>query len=202
MANVALCYRPLRASTGIYNPLTKDSGTLGYFARDEFQAPWIISCHHVLIGPGIHPQKIYQPDDQTVDDWIAETNAARMDPGLDIAAARVRPGVRFAPEIAGLGALDEPTPAFVGMRVFKVGMRTGLTEGTVASVTNDDITIQPGAFQPAAYRLSDRGDSGSLWIEQSTFSPVGIHYAGNVAGAELAHARPIDIVLRTLRLSL
>lgn len=202
MANPALCYRPLRASTGIYNPLTHDSGTLGYFGRDELQQPWIVSCHHVLIGPGGHPQKIYQPDDQTPADWIAETDASRLDATLDIAAARVRPGLFVEFEIAGLGALHDPTPALIGMRVFKVGVRTGLTEGVVVSVAPDDVTIHLAPFQPAGYRLSDRGDSGSLWIAQSTFRPVGFHYAGNVAGAELAHARPLDLVFKTLRLSL
>jgi hypothetical protein len=200
MPNSALAYRPLRASTGIYNPATNDSGTLGCFARDLAGTRWMISCHHVLIAPGTHPQKIYQLSDTVAEDWVAETDAARLDATLDIAAARIRSGIEVVDEIAGLGPVGPVAAAAVGMRVFKIGVRTGLTEGVIATVSPTLIEIVPAVGHPGEYQLSDRGDSGSLWIQQRTLSPIGLHFQGNVGGGETAHARPLSLVLSTLSL--
>jgi hypothetical protein len=202
MTNYALAYRPLRASTGIFNPATNDSGTLGFFGRDTMGAPWMISCHHVLIASATHPQKIYQLADTDVEDWVAETDPVRADAELDIAAARIRAGVEVVEEIAGLGPIGPVAPPFVGMRVFKVGVRTGLTEGVIATVGPLRIEIVPASTHPLGYQLSDRGDSGSLWIQQRTLSPVALHYQGNIAGGEMAYARPLSLVLSTLALSM
>lgn len=67
-----------------------------------------------------------------------------------------------------------PLPA-EGTRVFKIGAKTGLTNGVVSVSSEDRFYIRPGVqFQ----ELTLPGDSGSFWLKEGTFEFVGMHVAG------------------------
>jgi hypothetical protein len=84
----------------------------------------------------------------------------------------------------------------------KSGAKTGVTEGVVLSVSDSQIVIGKSDDTPEGYMLSDVGDSGSLWVRADDRAPVGLHFEGNLSGAEFAKARPIRLVLDTLKLKM
>jgi hypothetical protein len=97
----------------------------------------------------------------------------------------------------GIGRLGEPVDPAVGMEVVKSGAATGLTEGTIRSITAGRVEIRPLNL-PDDYQLSDGGDSGAVWIEKNTFSPVVLHQGSTNEG--FAIGRAIKEVLTALNL--
>jgi hypothetical protein len=86
---------------------------------------------------------------------------------------------------AFLAASDLPN-----LRVFKSGARTGMTFGVIASTTADghdevswgrgqlSIVPDPDPAFANATAVSDRGDSGSIWVHLASLRPVGLHHTG------------------------
>jgi len=106
--------------------------------------------------------------------------------------------------IMGLG---DPTPApkwaVPGMVVTKTGRTTNTTEGTVLSV-NTTSNVNYGSCGTARFigqtvifpaSFSDSGDSGSVILEQSTNTPVGLLFAGNAVSTI---ANQINFVYATM----
>lgn len=204
MRSPYMSYRPLRCGVAITSAGVGQYGTLGFFGKSADGAAWLVSCYHVLCrvdfsayAPG---EAVFQPEPGAEPQPVART-ADRADKALDCAAARLEAGVVGRNEVLSLGAFA-PTAAAaaVGMRVFKFGAITELTEGVIVSATAAEIVIDAEPSFPAAYELSKVGDSGSLWFEQGTFRPVGLHREGERGGRRVK-ASPVGAVLTALGLS-
>ncbi len=179
MNNADLQYRPLLGGISLLNARVAEPGTLGYFGRDALGATWIISAYHVLcnsdLSPYVADEAIYQPAAEYAPYHVATTHAAKANVQLDCAAARLDTRATVLNAQLALGAVAVPKAAAVGMRVCKSGAVTGVTEGVITQVDGDTIQIAADIAFDANYVLSDAGDSGSLWLEQSTRAPVGLH---------------------------
>jgi hypothetical protein len=197
-------FRPLRGGIAISNPSNHGGklGTLGMVATSDGLDRWIVSAYHVLGREGTEPfadgEGISQP-------WntepVAFVSSARAHRELDCAAARIATGVGAVGEILGIGPLAPPIEPVVGLRVMKMGRTTGLTEGTISKVSENQIEIVPLARFPPEYEVADVGDSGAVWVEQWTHAPVALHVASEPYGPERAFAVPINKVLTTLGLT-
>ncbi|KXX70930.1 hypothetical protein [Flammeovirga sp. SJP92] len=92
-----------------------------------------------------------------------------------------------------------------GMKVQKVGQRTGHTFGIIQKVKNNTVTIIPNPDKPTSNEISRGGDSGSLWVtdEEVNFKAVALHRAGEPDGhnyKDKAFAIPIKRVLNALQI--
>lgn len=198
-----LLYRPVRAGTSIVNERINQPGTLGLIAKDAAGAAWMVSCYHVLcevdLKAYVKDEAIFQPAAVVAGNQIAVTRKAKADAVLDCAAAQVQAGIKVSNEVLGIGAIPGVAAAVVGMRVIKSGGESGITEGIVSAVDGKAITIEIIDGYPDDYELSDRGDSGSAWLELGTHKAVGLHNSGNVGEATAA---PMQSVLDSLGLKL
>ncbi len=107
-------------------------------------------------------------------------------------------------EILGVG---EPTPALAtataGMAITKSGRTTGVTTGSVTAV-NSTVNVNYGGSCGGSARfvgqittsasLGSGGDSGSIVLESSTLTPVGLYFAGSIFSGV---ANPIFDVYQT-----
>jgi len=203
--NYKLEYRPLRCGIAISNPNVNSLGCIGLIATKDGQDRWIVSCYHVLCRPDggqfSDGEPIYQPCDSGAGSEVARLCTSKVDRTLDCAAALIAPGIESVAEILGLGRLGAAQAPSLGMRVLKSGCATGITEGFISDISGNKVTIEaPGNF-PKKYKLTEPGDSGSVWIERSTNSPVALHIRGNDTGKEFARAVNILTVLHALGLT-
>jgi hypothetical protein len=204
-------------------------GTLGGFVTLANGSLAVLSNNHVLAGEnrGLkNKDRILQPGSLTFSnaqhiatlmDFVQlKPSPANARPALgnvvfnavDAAVAGVKAGVQH--QQAYLPARNLPRPqgtavAQVGDHVFKVGRTTGLTRGTITSVSN---VVGPIAYAPGncwfsqqieikgnnGTMFSDHGDSGSLILRDSG-AVVGLLYAGN---GTHTYACPIAAVLSAL----
>lgn len=100
------------------------------------------------------------------------------------------------------GKLSEIAIPVEGMKVQKVGQRTGHTYGIVENVEGNTITIKPNPDKPTE-EISQGGDSGALWLtDEEDFKAVGLHRAGesddNPNLKDRAYAIPITRVFKAL----
>ena len=198
LRNHNLVFRPLRGGIGIFNPAVNEPGTLGLIVAGEGASRWMVSCHHVLCGPG-DSEPVYQP----VDDaqyLVGSTDRARARADLDCAAARVAPGVESLPEVLGIGPLASPAAPEPGMAVIKSGAATGVTEGVITEVRAGRVEIEPVGL-PGEYELSAAGDSGSVWIAKTSLAPVVLHQGGSARPRSFAYGIPLLDVLAALNLA-
>lgn len=202
--NHNLRYRPLVGGIVIVADVVEEFGTLGGVATSNGTDRWLITCHHVLARPGeVMPtgRLVFQPE-PGVANVVGRTDSVRASAALDCAAAQVAAGVATGAAILGLCSSPPPRAPVIGQRVLKAGRRSGVTEGVVVDVTGSTIRIEPPPSFPVLYDLSERGDSGALWVEKLTGAPVAMHRGGNASGAEIAFATPISDVLAALGLTL
>ena len=181
--NYSLRYRPLRAGVQVMNPIVGQPGTLGCFATSDGADRWMISCYHVLcrtnrqsFAPG---EPICQPFDPGAD---VVARVMLGDARLDCAAAQVDPGILVETRIIGMPRIGAPAAPVVGMEVIKSGLATGVTEGLIVDVKPDDTVVidlrlnYPGFVGGnAGYEFAAAGDSGALWVDVQSLSPVAIH---------------------------
>lgn len=179
MSNSDLAFRPLLAGTSILNARVNEPGTLGYIASDDSGGLWLISAYHVLCNSSLlaytTDEVIYQPAAAAPENGVAVTRAARADVNLDCAAAQLDAGVIGLNYQLGIGPAAAPIAPAAGMRVVKSGAASGVTEGIVISVTGIDVVIQIDPVYPTNFVLSEPGDSGAVWLEQQSRSPVALH---------------------------
>jgi hypothetical protein len=198
-ANHQLSYRPLRGGIIVSNPLCGVPGTLGCIGTTDGDDRWIISCYHVLVRTSFSAafddgETIDQPDGNPV----AKLAQDRTHKVLDCAAALIDVGIGGLPEILSVGTVEDLITAKEGMILLKSGISTGITEGRIRKVQGDG-TIQIARIHPQA-ELSEKGDSGALWVERETGAAVGLHTGMDNRG--FACASPIGEVLLKLNLRL
>jgi hypothetical protein len=184
-------YRPLVGGCRIGAEVAGGTGTLGAFCRRTFDDKVVmVSNWHVLIDPGGDigdgvGQPRWRKSCCCTCDRVGTVLAFSARP-LDCAIAELRAGEPFAPKIRRIlrnnGTVEEEgtiagsaTPAG-GDPVYKVGARTGLTRGTITDLDPDRMVVTPTAAFP---RMSNQGDSGSVYVNQSTSLVCGLHRAGN-----------------------
>lgn len=124
----------------------------------------------------------------------------KMNSALDYGAAIIVPAISISTAVLELDKLDRIADAVVGMRVVKSGAETGVTIGIVTEVTDTLITIVSPPIVPDDYVLSDRGDSGAVWLDADTGRAIGLHFSGR--DGNVAFARPLGRVLADLGLRL
>jgi hypothetical protein len=200
-------YRPLVSGIRIANAITESPGTLGCIGLDDDDRPWIVSCAHVLgrsrrstdIAGNLEP--ILQSTLDLGGGIVALTRIDKMNSLLDYGAALITPNVGVSTSVLQLaGPIERTAAAVAGMRVVKSGAQTGVTIGIVTDVTDSLITITSPPIVPDDYVLSDRGDSGAIWLDYETGRAIGLHFSGR--DGNTAFARPLGSVLGALGLRL
>lgn len=213
-----LRYRPLRGGASGIRQLGS-AATLGGFVRDrQTGVPMILSNFHVLAGsvyaqPG---QPIVQPspyDDPGGNRVVARYAREAMMQSLDAAVASLVPGIEFENYQIGLGpvtGLDEPR---LDEPVTKSGRTTGVTSGMIDGFAGQGRLANYGGY-PVVIRdvwhigaggktTSERGDSGSWWLNERTRRVVGLHFAGYHGwDADYALMMTMSSVLEALRVDL
>lgn len=195
MSNLGFKFRPVCGGISIFADGVDEEGTLGMILKDDSDALVLLTNHHVLYKAGSAPVAgaVCQPDRGSV---IATSDPQRCDKVLDCAVARLSVGA--SPEIYGVGMPAAPKDPVPGMRVFKVGAATGITEGQIVDVQGAMATIGVPPSHPPACELSRSGDSGSVWLEIGTRAPIALHYGGSDTGQRVAFASSIRAVLTAL----
>jgi endonuclease G len=198
-------FRPLRGGIVVVAATRQQFGTLGIIVTQTGSDRWGLTCAHVL-GPvgGPVPQgdAVFQPDNSAPSFRVGGTVAARANQTLDCAAFLIDAAVTTSEEILGIGAASAPVAPVPGMRVFKSGRSTEITEGVINTINGNTIEIKLHPDFPATYDLSDPGDSGAVWLEQESRAPVALHRAGTTSGSSFATTSDIRAVLTALGLSL
>lgn len=198
-------YRPLRGGIVVVAATRQHFGTLGMVATHNGIDRWGLTCGHVL-GPvgGPVPQGdfVFQPDNTAASFRVGATVAAKSNQTLDCAAFLIDAAITTSKEILGIGTPSALITPVAGMRVIKSGRSTEITEGVINTITGAVMEIKVHPDFPAAYDLSDPGDSGAVWFEMSSRSPVGLHRAGTTTGPSFATAVNISAVLASLGLSM
>jgi hypothetical protein len=202
--NHALTYRPVQGGTLIINPTNDRPGTLGAVLSGAGADRFALSCYHVLGRADgsrfAEGESVLQSLTAKGGSQIGQLFVANCAPALDVAAAKIDSGMASVGRVLGLGPLGKPSPPAAGMRVLKAGAFTGVTEGEVVRVQGDRIDIRRPAGYPPGYELCDFGDSGAVWVEQDSGSPVALH-TGQAPNGDAVALR-FEAVLAALHLTL
>jgi hypothetical protein len=199
-------HRPLVSGIRIVNAVTGSPGTLGCIGLDTDDRPWIVSCYHVLgrdrqsIGAPQNDEAILQSTLALGGGVVARSRTDKMNSALDYGAAIIVPDIGVSTSVFELDTVQRIATAVIGMRVVKSGAHTGVTMGIVTDVTGPLITIESPPDAADDYVLSDRGDSGAVWLDAETGRAVGLHFSGR--DGNTAFARPLGAVLTALGLRL
>jgi endonuclease G len=208
----------LRGGISISDEFHNSYGTLGCLVVDRAGGdPMILSNWHVLVADwrARAGQGIYQPgmlDGGGRADVVATLTRDAMSANLDAAVATLTGVRQLVNDQVGLGPVQGLTEAKPGMEVVKSGRRTGVTYGRVTGVEGiamisygpldriirNVVTIDQRMGDD---EVSGPGDSGSLWLEESTMQAVGLHFAGSDA-PERGLALDIEAVLNALNVAL
>lgn len=185
-------YRPVCGGVSISaeDAVPEIGATLGCICRRTTDDTVVaLSNWHVLIDPnGAVGKPAGQPLFRTScccdSDVIGEI--LDFDKTLDCAIATVNSKVGWAPKIRRItradGTVEEegiikgsglPVP---GDDVYKVGIRTGYTRGMITDVDPDRVEVTPDAEYT---RMSNKGDSGSVYVSKITGHVVALHRAGD-----------------------
>jgi len=199
-------YRPLVSGIRIFNEITGSPGTLGCIALDTDDTPYIVSCYHVLgrshssTDVVANDEPIFQSTLALGGGIIARTRTDMMNAALDYGAAIIVPAIAVSTSLLELDPIQQTATPEVGMRVIKSGAQTGVTLGIVTDVTATLITIESLHDAPIDYVLSEKGDSGAIWLDVDTGNAVGLHFSGK--DNRIAYARPLGSMLDALGLRL
>jgi hypothetical protein len=184
----------------VINAMNQRPGTLGLVTHRGANDHFLLSAYHVLCRPEgsafVDGEVIHQP--VGFENAVARVLSADTRPDLDIAAARVDPSVAVAGRILGLPPVTAPARPQVGMRVIKSGAATGITEGRVARVNGSRAAIEDPPGVSSFYEVSGFGDSGAVWVEASSGTPVALHLSVDSQGRAIA----LDIVTALTALNL
>lgn len=181
-------YRPLQGGAQISPAGTNKVGTLGCIATLVSDGSTVVlSNEHVLYADSAEDDtEVGQPNHETscccTCNEVAVNVVGINRDHLDCAIARLDDGVSASDDIIDIGPITGIADAIPRETVKKRGRTTGLTEGVVTDVEEDDDT---GAILKITVktddgndRFSKGGDSGSALLNEDD-EIVGLHYAGN-----------------------
>lgn len=198
LPNEKLAFRPLRAGVGIVASTDRRWATLGLIL-DGAGRHWGLTARHALGELAADPAIVVaQGPWNTAGIAIAHCTVAelRIAPAaMDAVAFPLDAGIATTRETCGLGAWQGPPRLPVaGERVVKVGAKTGLTMGRVHSVNGARVEIAHLPDYPAAYLLSDNGDSGALWQSFPDLTPLALHCERQVGDGRAAATALVPIL--------
>jgi hypothetical protein len=204
----------LYGGISIGNAVTGGSGTLGMSVFDAKTGQQLILGNwHVLCGrPTCRAgESIIQPgtgggDTGTAGDIVARLVRFSLTNVVDAAVARVTGHRMMFEHILEIGPAAGTATAVLGERAQKSGRTTGVTAGEVSDV-DADIDVDYSALGMGIRHfehqvviegdnLSDRGDSGSVWLNDRN-QVIALHFAGGDSGTR-ADANPIAAVIEDL----
>ena len=197
------------------------AGTLGAKVVDiDTRQEMILSNWHVMVGtadpdPDI---PIWQPgrlDNGRDSDTIATLTRYVLGP-YDAAVATLNGSRTVGTETVEGTPLTDVAEPMLGMFVWKSGRTTGHTEGFIDGVQMSlsiqyNVGLRPlqNVFRvvprPGAgdVEISQGGDSGAIWVDESSGKGVGLHFAGETgSGPEQALAHDLPKVLQYLNVHL
>lgn len=207
--------RPLRPGVALS---TEDGnfGTLGMIVFDRTdRRPCVLSAAHVLQDGT--SAVVVQPGANVGGLTIGRRSRVLLDSDGDAAIARLDGSRDFDITPLGLGAPRGIQPVRQEQRLTKSGARTGVTEGVVTSIGEISVhydnrnTIPMHGFEirpldPTRGQVSDKGDSGSAWLDSETGDVVGLTVGGDpfsIPGlGDFALACHIGLVCKRLQISL
>lgn len=224
----------IQADTGTYDPLVGGisigpcrsiggfvyTGTLGAIVRDNATGnPMALSNFHVMcvdsgwsVGDAMaQPSRV---DTGTCPaDTIGTLARASLGGQVDCAVCTVS-GRGTSCEIENIGSITGTATCTLGMSVRKRGRTTGLTHGTVDSISltvaidygpsigtmtlTNQIGINVDTAESSVF--GQKGDSGSVVVDDNR-RVVGLYFAGTSDGS-FGVANPIDAVLTALNVSM
>ncbi len=199
------------------------AGTLGAIVWDKSDgSPCMLSNWHVFCGADTVEvgDPIYQPgrlDGGRDGDVVGHLRRWKLDRDADAALAELTFAREYARDLLGLspitGIEEEPR---LGQLVAKSGRTTGVTEGMIDGVGmslrlpyrngptvtfHDQIRIVPRPPWPQReYEVSRGGDSGSVWIAESSGKAVGLHFAGETDPSPTAEYAVANRMVRVAEL--
>jgi hypothetical protein len=181
-------YRPIKGGIQINRAGTGSLGTLGCLAHlvaDDTTV--LLSNHHVLYGAeGVDGTECGQPDYTsscccTCGDIAVNLHGIRRD-HLDLAIARIKPGIGTDAQVHEIGAITGVADAVSGEDVKKRGRTTGLTTGKVSNLEMDGTGLKILNIEVKKdngnLRFSRPGDSGSALLNSDN-QIIGLHKSGN-----------------------
>jgi hypothetical protein len=221
--------RVIQPGVSVGNLKQQTTGTLGAIVSDlTTQDRYILSNWHVLCGgpEAAVGDMISQPGPMDLGSNPAKEVAKlerwlRLSEQFDAALGRLADGIELSDQLFDTAIRPTATTApALGMLVIKSGAVSGITQalvdGVFGSYRIDYTGFGDGPEWMAGFRLvpdmatpttalSLEGDSGSLWVEQSTGRAVGLHFAGEDNLSPLndyALAHSIDEVFARLNVTL
>jgi len=207
--------KKITSTSGQTTTIQTSAGTLGCFARrsGDNTGTYVLSNEHVMLALGASVgDKLAQ--DEYVDCICCDCNvigiitAAVNNNVVDCAIAKLESDIAIVNEIVGIGTIQGTTPQSslaAGDPVRKVGRTTGLTSGTIFSVSapviNDGKTYNNQIIiAPSSGRFSDHGDSGSVVINAAA-RIIGLLFAGDDNSPFHTVANPIEAVTVALNIT-
>jgi hypothetical protein len=203
-------YRPLVGGCRVGAEVAGGSGTMGAVCRRTIDDKVVLlSNWHVLIDPGgAIGDGVGQPHWRKscccTCDRVGTVLAFAIKP-LDCAIAELRAGEPFAPKIRRIlrndGSIEQEgfiagsAAPVAGDEVYKVGARTGLTRGIIDEVDTDRMEVVPN---PGFPRMSNSGDSGSVYVSLATDMVCGLHRSRLSGTPTTGVGTPFDLVMSTL----
>ncbi|MCU0486328.1 MAG: S1 family peptidase [Anaerolineales bacterium] len=209
---------PLVGGISIGNERQNGYGTLGTLVRDRDTGDMMcLSAWHVLVGSWGYRQgqRIYQPgrgDGGSASDTIATLERNAISANYDAAVAKLTGSRDAINNQLGLGSVTGIRQPELDMQVVKSGRQSSVTYGRITDFESVYPMLYSGhkrairdvfmidARNPGE-EVSAGGDSGSLWLEESSNCAVGLHFAGQNQ-PELALAMDIRYVLEALNVEL
>lgn len=203
------------------------AGTLGCLVRGRSTGNnFILSCCHVLanISNSNVGDPVFQPaaqDGGTVEIGKLDTWLGLNPSGgnlVDCAIASIDTPGAFLAGLQGIGSVN-PTPsaATLKQQVMKSGRNPpGVTNGVVTDISADVSVTYPESSQAFGFvqqivvegtgggYFAQRGDSGSLVIDQNSHEPIGLLFSvgQDSSGNLLAFVNPIQQVLDQLNVDI
>lgn len=201
-------YSPKVGGSRLGAEVAGGTGTLGCFCERTTDGKVVfLSNWHVLIDPGGangdgvgHPK--WRKSCCCTTGKIGEV--VDFDEDLDCAIGLLDSGVTYAPKIRRIkradgtteleGRIEGSAAPVADDEVWKVGARTGLTRGTITDIDPQEIEVTPLAEFP---RMSNKGDSGSVYVSLASGNVCGLHRAGD---GTLGFGVPFDEVKAKLKI--
>ena len=157
------------------------AATLAGVLRDASGVRYLLSSGHVLREGGgsrkgdllVHPG----PDDSRQPAGVARYESVHL--GYDAGIARLEPGIQAINRaLLSNRQILAPQMPRIGDVLEKSGRSTQLTQGEVSHIGTFDhvypvmwLVLPAGASPP----ISEKGDSGSMWYDTTTFAAKGLH---------------------------
>lgn len=199
--------RPLVAGVPILCPAPGAGvvGTLGWIVERTPGERFGLTCRHVIVGASrvaadVDGAPVCQPAVDDPQNVVGVARAAYVDATLDAAFFEIDASAPVDFDVGGMGPCGPPTTPTKGMSVLKLGYETGPVQGVAHAVLPDGLVFVRPTTPTASF--STIGDSGAVWFEQGTRSPIALHTGvGFRMGVRVSVAIDLHLILPTLGLS-